>query len=89
MDLSGKTASQPLHTPVSNGKDEDEEMDRLFFSRTDRIEEEMMALPCTCAADFAAKAIVSTCNGGAFPDWKTGPLWVEARALVSDTPRPA
>lgn len=70
------------YTPVSTGKAEDEEMDRLFYQRADWIEAELMALPCTCAADFAAKVIVDTVKGGLFSDWETGALWVEARALT-------
>ena len=41
-----------------------------------------MALPCTCAADFAAKAIIDTVDRGLFPDWKTGNIWKVARELV-------
>lgn len=64
------------------GKDEDEEMDRLFYNQRGQIEAEMMALPCTCAADFAAKVIVDTAQGSLYSDWNTGPLWAEARALI-------
>ncbi|WP_133119889.1 hypothetical protein [Pseudooceanicola lipolyticus] len=60
----------------------DIELDARFFDPADEIEAEMMALPCTCAADFAAKAIVDTVRGGVFSDWETGSLWVEARALT-------
>ena len=70
------------YTTSATGKDEDEEMDRLFYQRANQIEGEMMALPCTCAADFAAKVIVDTVKGGLFSDWETGALWVEARALT-------
>lgn len=70
------------HTTGLDGADEDEEMDRLFYSRADRIEAEMMALPCTCAADFAAKVLIDTVNGGIYSDFETGALWKEARALV-------
>lgn len=65
--------------------DEDEELERIFYQEADRIEDEMMALPCTCAADLAAKLIVDSCCGVAFTDWKTGPLWIEARALAGFT----
>ncbi|MFC0339788.1 hypothetical protein [Paracoccus niistensis] len=71
-----------VHVCVATGKDEDEELDRLFYRERDRIQDEMMALPCTCAADFAAKVIVDTCNGGLFSDWETGAIWQEARALT-------
>lgn len=69
--------------PVSTEKAEDEEMDRLFYCRSDKIEDEMMALPCICAAEFAAKLIVDTVRGRLFSDWETGALWVEARALTA------
>lgn len=70
------------HVCTVTGKDEDAEMDRLFFSRSNEIEDEMMALPCTCAADFAAKAVVGTARGGVYYDWETGAIWQEARALI-------
>lgn len=70
------------HVPVSTGKAVDDELDRLFYRRADQIEGEMMALPCTCAADFAAKVIVGTVRGSFFPCWETDTLWAEARALV-------
>lgn len=60
----------------------DEELERLFYCRSDKIEEEMMALPCTCAADFAAKVIVDSARGGRVSDWETGAIWKEARALT-------
>jgi hypothetical protein len=70
------------HVPVATGKGEDEEIERLFYSKFDRIKADMMALPCTCAADFAAKVIVDTCRGGLFSDWETGGIWAEARELT-------
>lgn len=70
------------HVCTAAGKDEDTELDILFYNRADAIEAEMMALPCTCAADFAAKVIVDTVRGGLFSDWETGAIWVEARALT-------
>ena len=46
-----------------------------------QIECAMMMLPCTCAADFAAKAIAATANDTGL-DWQSHPLWIEARALT-------
>lgn len=46
------------------------------------LEDELMAMPTTCVADFAAKLIVDTCEAGLFSDWKLGSLWREARDLV-------
>lgn len=61
---------------------EDEELERLFFHRTDRLEAEIMALPSTCAADFAAKMIVAHCDGEfSCLSWDD-PVWLEARRLV-------
>lgn len=54
----------------------------LFYRKADQIEAEMMALPCTCAADFAAKMIVGTAKGEIFPNWATGEIWDEARTLT-------
>lgn len=59
-----------------------DELDRLFFNEAFRIEAQMMALPCTCAADFAAKVIAGTSRGYLISEWNTGDLWREARALV-------
>lgn len=67
--------------------DEDAEVEAKFWRRADQTEAEMMALPCTCAADFAAKVIVDTARAKLFSDWETGALWVEARALVEGGPR--
>lgn len=62
--------------------DEDAEMEDLFWRRADQIEDELMALPCTCAADFAAKVITDTSRGEIYSDWETGAIWKEARALT-------
>ena len=70
------------HICARTGRDEDDEFDSLFYRRSDELEAQMMALPCTCAADFAAKMIVGTCQGGVFSDWKDGEIWREARDLV-------
>ncbi|KIN73266.1 hypothetical protein Z949_2455 [Sulfitobacter guttiformis KCTC 32187] len=71
-----------VHVRAANGKDVDEDLERLFYRRSDEIESELMALPSTCAADFAAKLVVDTCSGDTFSDWETGALWKEARALT-------
>lgn len=52
------------------------------IEKLNKIEAELMALPTTCAADFAAKVIMDTCCGGACSDWETGALWREARELT-------
>lgn len=66
----------------SSGKDEEEELYRLFYQYSDKLEEEIMTLPSTCAADFAAKMIIDTVKGGLVADWETGAIWQEARALT-------
>lgn len=76
------SAAAEAHVTDATGPAEDEEMDRLFWDRAFRIKDELMALPSTCAADFAAKVIVDTCRGGLFSDWETGALWEEARTLT-------
>lgn len=63
--------------------DEEAELDCLFYDERDRIESQIMALPCTCAGDFAAKVIVDTGRGCLFSDWETGQIWIEARALAA------
>ena len=50
--------------------------------RMERLENQIMRLPSTCAADFAAKAIVDTGRGSVLSDWHTGALWAEARSLT-------
>lgn len=65
------------------GLDEKDELfDSLFFDRADEIAKELMALPCTCASDFAAKLIVDTNKGTCIQEWRTGDIWAEARALT-------
>lgn len=61
----------------------DEIMDRLFYDEIFQIEDEMVAIPCKTPADFAAKVIVQTSRGGICPNWDSGELFVEARALVA------
>jgi hypothetical protein len=39
-----------------------------------RTEAEMMHIPTTCAADFAAKVIVDTAEAGRLSDWQTGQI---------------
>jgi hypothetical protein len=46
------------------------------------VEAKIMSLPSTCAADFAAKAIVDTAEAGCLSEWETGALWKEARRLT-------
>lgn len=60
-----------------------EEMDRLFYDERNQVASSLMALPCKCVADFAAKLIVDTCRGSMFSAWETGQIWIEARALVA------
>ena len=70
------------HICAATGADADDELERLFYCHADELEVQMMALPCTCAADFAAKLITDTCQGGLFSDWNEGQIWREARGLV-------
>jgi hypothetical protein len=39
-----------------------------------RTEAEMMHIPTTCAADFAAKVIVDTAEAGRLSHWQTGQI---------------
>ena len=63
------------------GRWPDEELDS-HLDRLDVIGDRLMALPTTCAGDFAAKVIIATWQGEMFPCWETGQLWKEARALT-------
>lgn len=76
-------AAAGAYTTTLLGTDEDEELERLFYREADQVEEAMMAMPCTCPADFAAKVIVATARGEAYPNWENGPIWIEARALLN------
>lgn len=60
-----------------------------FAAQIADIEDKMNALPSTCAADFAAKAIALTANAQSLPDWETDPFWIEARALVKEGAAPS
>jgi hypothetical protein len=68
----------------AEGREEDDELYKHFWSKTDKLEEQLMALPCLCPADFAAKAIVESAEGELLTDWDAAPFWHEARALVAD-----
>lgn len=72
------------HVSQKTGDDLDAELEELFYRHADKIENEIMALPCVSAADFAAKAIIDTKGGDLVSEWKTGAIWREARALVGD-----
>lgn len=63
--------------------DEDAELDRLFYDERNRIEDAMIAMPSTCAADFAAKVTVYTCEGSVFTDPECSEVWLEARRLIA------
>lgn len=68
---------------VCTTPDPDEELQQLFFADRDQIEDQIMALPCVSAADFAAKMIVDSCRGDLCSDWQNGSIWIEARALTA------
>ncbi|WP_306753867.1 hypothetical protein [Paracoccus actinidiae] len=67
----------------------DDEDGQRFAAQIADLEDKMQALPSTCAADFAAKAIALTGIGQSLPDTETDPFWVEARALVEQGAAPA
>jgi len=70
------------HVCTAIGKGQDDEMESLFWRRTDRLVAEMMALPSTCAADMAAKMIVAHCDGDFTCLSYDDPAWLEARQLT-------
>ena len=77
--LSAASTAHAVTHPSAN----DDEIGRLFTDEMTRLDDEMMALPCQTPADFAAKSIVSSCNGTLTFDWDTDPLWQEARTLIA------
>lgn len=64
-------------------EDIDAHLDRLFYNERDRIEDALMALPYRTPGEFAAKVVIATCKGETFPDWQSGAIWAEARALIA------
>lgn len=66
----------------AKAKAQDREAEARVIEKLNKMEAELMALPATCAADFAAKVIIDTCCGDSYPDWITGALWREARELT-------
>lgn len=60
----------------------DERLADDLCDQATEIEAQLMDMPSTCAADFAAKLIVDTCQGSIFDDWSAGVLWQEARQLT-------
>lgn len=75
-------AAGGAYEALASGKDENAELDALFWDEVNAIAAKMDALPSVTAADFAAKAIVATAKGGLSCDWETDSLWIEARALL-------
>lgn len=66
----------------------EEDLDRLFYDRLDAIEEQLMKLPSTSAADLAAKMLVAHCFGVFSCLHEDAPVWTEAWALVGMKPYP-
>ena len=73
-------------TTIPDDEHADEIMVRLFYNGIYSIEEEMMVTPCKPPGEFAAKMIVDTSRGRAFPDWEEGAIWIKARALIGGAP---
>lgn len=71
------------HVCDTDGTCSDKEIEHLFYQHSDKIVANIMALPCTCAGDFAAKIIIDTCRGVLISDWDSGMIWQEARTLVN------
>ncbi len=75
--------TKAAHIYARTVSDQDEDLEMLFYRRTDRIQDAMMALPSSSAADFAAKMIISHCDGEFSCLSDEDPVWVEARQLTS------
>ncbi|MEM9592448.1 MAG: hypothetical protein AAF967_14140 [Pseudomonadota bacterium] len=73
---------QAVQADFGNQPQQSDEADAPYYEKLGAIKNKMMALSSTCAADFAAKAIVDTENGELLSDWVRGALWKEARELV-------
>ncbi|MCW4114759.1 hypothetical protein NPA31_007255 [Aurantimonas sp. MSK8Z-1] len=79
-----RAAGQTHRVPPS--LDEDAEMERLYWRRTDALEAAILALPCLTPADFAAKLMIETMDGAVETDPETGAVWREARRLTAAYP---
>lgn len=76
-------AAARVHVCAATGMDEDDELENLFFRHANRIEDDMMALPSTCAADMAAKMIVAHGSGDlSCVPWDDS-VWIEARQITA------
>lgn len=75
--------NQAARAHVCTTTDHDKELDELFYNERDRIEDTMVALPSTCAADFAAKMLATHCDGDFSCLPSDDPVWIEARRLTS------
>lgn len=53
-----------------------------YYALFDSMEAAIAVMPSTCMADFAAKMLVTHCDGDYSQLDKNDPVWVEARALV-------
>lgn len=53
-----------------------------YYALFDSMEAAIATMPSTCAADFAAKMLVTHCNGDYSLLGSNDPVWAEARALV-------
>lgn len=73
----GLTMAAEAHPSLDDG-----ELDRLFYNERDSIEAEIMSLPSTCAADFAAKMLVSHAYGQFSCLYQDAPVWTEAKELA-------
>lgn len=60
----------------------DDEMDRRFHHHAEALKCQILAMPTTSAADFAAKMILATNAGELFPKWESADIWAEARMLT-------
>ena len=60
-------------------KDADEEP---LYAPLDILEKQIVRTESLTAADFAAKMIICTSEGTLNFDWKSDPVWAEARKLV-------
>ncbi|MCW1931735.1 hypothetical protein [Pararhodobacter zhoushanensis] len=61
---------------------DDDELDRLFYFERDAIEDRLISIPSTCAADLAAKMLVAHNFGDFSCLYDCSPVWNEARALL-------
>ena len=77
-----KAAETHVCVKTGNPRDEDQELEDLFYKHSDWLEDEILSMPCVGVADFAVKVLVASRRGSLSIDWDTSGIVQDARALA-------